>query len=83
MDSAREPLVFGRTIRRLRRDRDLSQQALAGAAGIGAKHVSEIERGNREPRLTTITKLAKGLGLTPVELMGSFAEQLDAAGERA
>lgn len=78
-----ELAVFGSTLRRARRDRDMSQDALASAAGLGSKHVSELERANRDPRLTTILKLAGALGLRPAELLALFDEQLDAAGERA
>jgi len=54
----------------------MSQEALADAAGLGAKHVSEIERANRDPRLTTILKLARALGLSPGELMSLYEDQL-------
>jgi transcriptional regulator with XRE-family HTH domain len=61
-------VAFGRTVRRARRDRDMSQEALAHRAGLSAKHVSEIERANLDPRLTTMLKLAQALDLTPGEL---------------
>jgi transcriptional regulator with XRE-family HTH domain len=77
MGGAQELAVFARTLRRLRRERDLSQRALAGAAGLAEKHVSEIERANREPKLTTIFKLAKGLGVPPEALIGEVAAQLE------
>jgi transcriptional regulator with XRE-family HTH domain len=70
--------AFARTVRRLRRERDLSQRALAVLAGLAEKHVSEIERGNREPKLTTIFKLARGLGVAPEALIGETAAQLQA-----
>jgi transcriptional regulator with XRE-family HTH domain len=78
MGGAQELVVFGRTVRRIRRQRDLSQQALAGAAGLAEKHVSEIERANREPKLTTILKLAKGLDMPPGELIAEVAAELQA-----
>jgi transcriptional regulator with XRE-family HTH domain len=67
--------VFGRVIRRARRDRDMSQEALADAAGLGAKHLSEIERANRDPRLTTVLKLAAALELSAGELLTLYDEQ--------
>ncbi|HEX7292158.1 MAG TPA: helix-turn-helix transcriptional regulator [Conexibacter sp.] len=69
--------VFGRTLRRARRERDLSQDALALRAGLGAKHVSELERGNKDPRLDTFLRLAAGLGLTGTELMALYERQLE------
>jgi transcriptional regulator with XRE-family HTH domain len=81
MGGAQELVVFGRTVRRLRRERDLSQQALANVAGLAEKHVSEIERANREPKLTTILKLAKGLGVPVGELIAQFDAQLRTDGD--
>lgn len=81
MGGAQELVVFGRTIRRIRRERDLSQHALASVAGLAEKHVSEIERANREPKLTTILKLAKGLDVPVGELIAEVAAQLQADGD--
>jgi transcriptional regulator with XRE-family HTH domain len=55
----------------------MSQEALADAAGLGAKHVSEIERANRDPRLTTVLKLAQALDLRAGELLALYDDQLD------
>ena len=70
-------LAFGRTLRKARRDRDLSQEALADEAGLSAKHVGEIERANKDPRLTTVLKLADALELRSSELLRQFDERLD------
>jgi len=69
--------AFGRVVRRARRDRDMSQEALADAAGLGAKHLSEIERANRDPRLTTILKLAHALDLRAGELLALYDDQAE------
>ena len=55
--------VSERVLRRIRRERDLSQEALAALAGVGAKHMSEIERGKRDPRLSTLCQIADALGM--------------------
>jgi transcriptional regulator with XRE-family HTH domain len=73
-----ELLAFGRTVRKARRDRDLSQEALADEAGLSAKHVGEIERANKDPRLTTVLKIASALELPSHELFRQFDERLDA-----
>jgi transcriptional regulator with XRE-family HTH domain len=67
-DSTSAKVLLARTIRQLRRDRELSQEALAAAAGIHPKHLSEIERANKDPRATTVARLAGALGLTTAEL---------------
>jgi transcriptional regulator with XRE-family HTH domain len=71
-------VAFGRTVRKARRDRDLSQEALADEAGLSAKHVGEIERANKDPRLTTVLKLATALELRSSELFRQFDDRLDA-----
>jgi transcriptional regulator with XRE-family HTH domain len=71
-------LAFGRTLRKARRDRDLSQEALADEAGLSAKHVGEIERANKDPRLTTVLKLASAMDMRSSELFRQFDERLDA-----
>jgi len=70
--------AFGRALRQARRERDLSQDALALRAGIGAKHLSELERGNKSPRFATFVDLAAALGLTGAELMVLYERQMEA-----
>jgi len=65
---APELLALAGAIRHLRRERELSQEALAYAADIHPKHLSEIERANKDPRATTVVRLADALGVTPAAL---------------
>ena len=72
-------VAFGRFLRRARWDREMSQEELGGAAGVGAKHLSEIERANRDPRLTTLLKIARALDLQGDELLDLYAKLLSAS----
>ena len=65
--------AFARTLRRLRRERDLSQEALAHRSNVSAKHIGEIERAKKEPGITTALKLIDGLELP----LSEFFHQLD------
>jgi len=65
---APELLRLAGAIRHLRREQELSQEALAFAADIHPKHLSEIERANKDPRVTTVVRLADALGVTVSEL---------------
>ncbi len=60
---------FGNAIWRLRMEQELSQEALARAAKVHSTYVSLIERGKRDPKLTSIEKLAKGLDMPVSELL--------------
>ena len=73
-----QTVAFGLAVRRARKARDLTQEALAGRAGISSKHISEIERANREPGLTTAVKLVMALDL-PVEERCALYESVAAA----
>jgi transcriptional regulator with XRE-family HTH domain len=62
---------FDRTKLRGERTRKaMTQQELADAAGISYVTVCRLETGAREtPRLPTVAKLAKALGIEPERLM--------------
>lgn len=62
-------LAFGRVLRSLRRERGLSQEALAFEAAIQRNYVSLIERGVNQPTLTMIFKLADALATSPSALL--------------
>lgn len=54
---------FGVRLRRLRKERGLSQQQLAEAAGINLAFVSRLETGSRFPSHETNVALAHALGV--------------------
>jgi len=57
-------LAFGRALREARSRAGLSQEGLAHAAGLDRTYVSGIERGERNPSLTNLFKLAEALNTT-------------------
>lgn len=61
--------AFGERMRELRAREGISQDGLAHASGIHSTSIGRLERGGREPRLTTILRLAQGLGVEPGELV--------------
>lgn len=52
---------IGARILEVRRDRHLSQAALAEAAGVSTNHISLIERGQRCPSLEVLEAIARAL----------------------
>ena len=50
--------AFAQEMRRRRKQRNLSQEALAEKAGISMALVSELERGIANPTLQTMEKIA-------------------------
>ena len=66
--------AFGAAVRDLRERRGLSQEDLGFEADLDRTYVSGIERGVRNPTLTTIWKLAEALGVTPSRLLKAAEE---------
>jgi transcriptional regulator with XRE-family HTH domain len=69
---ARARSAFGRRVRQLRKAKALSQDQLAWSCDIHPTAIARIERGAREPRLTTILRLAQGLDVQPGELVNNL-----------
>lgn len=61
-------IEIGKTIRKLRIDRDLSQQELAKSAALTSSFLSLVENDRRRPSLLVIKKLATALGV-PEEVL--------------
>ena len=68
--------VFGKTLSRLRREKGFSQEKLAELAGYDRTYISLLERGLRQPTLTTIFDLSKSLDIAPHQLIQIVEEGL-------
>jgi transcriptional regulator with XRE-family HTH domain len=58
-------IAFGRALRRLRRERGLSQVALAFASGYDRTYIGMLERGQCSPSLRTVFNLSSTLRIRP------------------
>ena len=62
--------MLSTTVRRFRKQRKLTQQELAVAAGLTVGYIGQLEIGMHEdPKLSTLRKLAKALGVPVKELL--------------
>lgn len=66
-------VAFGQRLRKLRAQRGVSQDALAHETDVHPTAIGRLERGDREPRLTTILRLARGLDVRPGELVDDLS----------
>jgi len=64
--------AFGQVVRKLRLERNLSQEKLSELSGLDRSYVSEIERGEKTASIRTVVKLAKGLDISPSSLLAGF-----------
>jgi transcriptional regulator with XRE-family HTH domain len=60
--------IVARNLRRLREERELSQDELGSRAGVTRNYVGMIERRESSPSIDVIEKLAKALGVHPMTL---------------
>ena len=67
--------AVGRTIRKLRKEKGLSQEVLSGLAAIARTHLTMIESGTKQPNFETLWRLACALGLRPSELVRRIEEE--------
>jgi len=63
---------FGKTLRELRTERGLSQDELAARAGLDRNYIGMIERGERNPAIVNVVKIAEALDVPPSEMFRSF-----------
>ncbi|MBS1869440.1 MAG: helix-turn-helix transcriptional regulator [Actinobacteria bacterium] len=66
--------ALAKTIRRLRRDRELSQAELGERTGLARNHIGEIERVPRNLTLQTIVSLARAFDMHVSELLARAEE---------
>ncbi len=63
------PAKVAMRLRQFRRQRGLTQQALAEKARLSLGYVARLEIGRHDPKLTTLVKLAKALKVKVAELV--------------
>ena len=63
---------FGANLRRSRRAAGLTQEALWDSSGVNMTEISRLENGQKDPQLTTIVRLATGLGIPAGELLAGL-----------
>lgn len=66
---------FGDAVRKARASVGLTQEELADRAGLDRSYVGGIERGERNPTLVVIAKVAKGLGMSLGDLFARVPPQ--------
>lgn len=64
-----ENIKFGNRVSDLRLKTGLSQEAFAFKCSINRTYMGELERGEANPSLATIIKIANGLGISKQQLL--------------
>lgn len=68
------PCPFGKILVQARKERGITQYRLAHLTGRTIQQISQIERGQREPKISTVIMLARALGMEPGILVNEVAK---------
>jgi len=60
---------FGSRVRKVRREKGLSQEELALEAGLDRSYIGGVERGERNIALVNLVKISKALSVSPSTLL--------------
>ena len=74
MDQSRSQILkaFGYLIKQRRIQQGISQEELGFRANLDRTYISGLERGVRNPSLTALVSLAKGLGISVSSLLDAL-----------
>lgn len=61
--------MYNEKIREYRQARRLSQKELAKMIGTSQSCIFHYEKGTKDPRLSTLERIAKALGVTVIDLL--------------
>lgn len=64
-----ESVKLGKNLKRIREEKGMTQGDIVRKLGVSRSFVSNTENGNTNPTLSTITNLAKTLGVSSDELL--------------
>lgn len=69
--AVRDPILtqVGKRIRVLRGMKGISQETLAEKSGLHRTYIGGVERGLRNPSLKSLSRIARGLGVSVAELL--------------
>ncbi|PZO63915.1 MAG: transcriptional regulator [Paracoccus denitrificans] len=61
--------VMAINLRRIRHDKQLTQEELADSAGLSARYIGAIERADVSASVTVLGQIADALGVEPADLV--------------
>ena len=61
--------LVGENTARIRKEKGLTQEALAEKSGLSQQYISGLENGRRNPTIVTLFELSSALGVSHLELL--------------
>lgn len=69
--------AFATVLKDLRTQKKISQENLAFLSGLDRTYISLLERGKRQPTLTSLFSISKALDMTLVDLTTALEEKIN------
>lgn len=69
--------AFATVLKDLRTQKKISQENLAFLSGLDRTYISLLERGKRQPTLTSLFSISKALDITLVEFTTALEEKIN------
>ncbi|MGM1050420.1 MAG: helix-turn-helix domain-containing protein [Bacillota bacterium] len=76
-DKSIELIAFGKALRKLRKENQLTQDELSLYSRVDRSYISELENGEKAPSLHTILSLSKALHIKASLLIEKFEMELE------
>lgn len=68
-------MTVGENIKRIRKEKGLTQKKLGELCGINEANIRKYENGNQNPKIETVDKIASALGVNIVDIMERFTSE--------
>lgn len=68
--------AVGHVVRRLRKDRGLSQEVFSGLVGIARSHLAMVESGSKQANFETIWRISNAFEMPPHEFVRLVEEEI-------
>ncbi|MGZ7443154.1 helix-turn-helix domain-containing protein [Paenibacillus sp. TH7-28] len=72
----RELLTFGRVLRKLRKENQMTQDQLSLYSRVDRSYISELENAEKAPSLLTIISLTRALHISTAAFFERFEEEM-------
>lgn len=73
--------AIGKVVKKLRKEKNLSQEVFSGLAGIARSHLAMIESGNKKANFETLWRIASAFDMRPHELVKLIEEESEKINE--
>ena len=68
--------MLGQVLRRIRKERSMTQEDVAFKCGVDRSYLSYIERGLHQPSVAVLFKIARALDISPSTILAEVEKEI-------